>query len=145
MAPSVFFFFAGGCLGWKGVRAVMSATTKRDVEHQVCTKTCKRPQVPTKFKHRAKNAESQEGTKKRAPVKSKGKHLCQSGKISMAPSASPSVVNSSPSTLLILVRMFGPQLKSIYTSKHRSHRLLQNLPPPTYSIFWQSPTDAGTW
>ena len=56
----------------------MSATTKRDVEHQVCTKTCKRPQVPTKSKHRAKNAESQEGTKKRAPVKSKGKHLCQS-------------------------------------------------------------------
>ena len=65
----------------KGVRDVMSATTKRDVEHQVCTKTCKRPQVPTKSKHRAKNAESQEGTKKRAPVKSKGKHLCQSGKM----------------------------------------------------------------
>ena len=65
----------------KGVRDVMSATTKRDVEHQVCTKTCTRPQVPTKSKHRAKNAESQEGTKKRAPVKSKGKHLCQSGKM----------------------------------------------------------------
>ena len=65
----------------KGVRDVMSATTKRDVEHQVCTKTCKRPQVPTKSKHRAKSAESQEGTKKRAPVKSKGKHLCQSGKM----------------------------------------------------------------
>ena len=26
----------------------MSATTKRDVEHQVCTKTCKGPLVPTK-------------------------------------------------------------------------------------------------
>ena len=65
----------------KGVRDVMSATTKRDVKHQVCTKTCKRPQVPTKSKHRVKNAESQEGTKKRAPVKSKGKHLCQSGKM----------------------------------------------------------------
>ena len=36
----------------KGVRDVMSATTKRDVEHQVCTKTCKRPQVPTKSKQR---------------------------------------------------------------------------------------------
>ena len=59
----------------------MSATTKRDVEHQVCTKTFKGPQIPTKSKHRAKNAESQDGTKKRAPVKSKGKHLCQSGKM----------------------------------------------------------------
>ena len=29
----------------------------------------------------AENAESLEGTKKRAPVKSKGKHLCQSGKM----------------------------------------------------------------
>ena len=65
----------------KDVRDVMSATTKRDVKHQVCTKTCKRPQVPTKSKHRAKQAESQEGAKKRAPVKSKGKHLCQSGKM----------------------------------------------------------------
>ena len=65
----------------KGVRDAMSATTKRDVEHQVCTKACKRPRVPTKSKHSSKNAESQEGTKKRAPVKSKGKHLCQSGKM----------------------------------------------------------------
>ena len=65
----------------KGVRDAMSATTKRDVEHQVFAKTCKGPQVPTKSKHGAKNAESHEGTKKRAPVKSKGKHLCQSGKM----------------------------------------------------------------
>ena len=65
----------------KGVRDVMSATTKRDVKHQVFAKTCKGPQVPTKSKHGAKNAESHEGTKKRAPVKSKGKHLCQSGKM----------------------------------------------------------------
>ena len=65
----------------KGVRDVMSATTKRDVEHQVCTKTCKRPQVPTKPKHIAKNAESQEGTKKRAPAVKSRKHLCQSGKM----------------------------------------------------------------
>ena len=65
----------------KGVRDAMSATTKRDVKHQVFAKTCKGPQVPTKSKHGAKNAESHEGTKKRAPVKSKGKHLCQSGKM----------------------------------------------------------------
>ena len=64
----------------KGVRDVMSATTKRDVEHQVCTKTCKRPQVPTKSKHR-KESRVSKGAKKRAPVKSKGKHLCQSGKM----------------------------------------------------------------
>ena len=64
----------------KGVRDAMSATTKRDVEHQVFAKTCK-GQVPTKSKHGAKNAESHEGTKKKAPVKSKGKHLCQSGKM----------------------------------------------------------------
>ena len=58
----------------------MSAKTKKDVKHQVA-KTCKGPQVPTKSKQKAKNAESREGTKKRAPVKSKGKHLCQSGKM----------------------------------------------------------------
>ena len=57
------------------------ATTKRDVKHQVLAKTCKGPQVLTKSKHGAKNAESHEDTKKRAPVKSKGKHLCQSGKM----------------------------------------------------------------
>ena len=92
MLRMIFLFFGWWLLGLipggtpfsqlnKGVRDVMSATTKRDVKHQVCTKTCKRPQVPTKSKHGAKNAESQEGTKKRAPVKSKGKHLCQSGKM----------------------------------------------------------------
>ena len=64
----------------KDVRDVMSATTKRDVKHQVCTKTCKRPQVPTKSKHR-KESRVSKGAKKRAPVKSKGKHLCQSGKM----------------------------------------------------------------
>ena len=53
----------------KGVRDAMSATTKRDVKHQVFAKTCKGPQVPTKSKQKAKNAESREGTKKRAPVK----------------------------------------------------------------------------
>ena len=64
----------------KDVRDVMSATTKRDVKHQVCTKTCKRPQVPTSSKHR-KEGRVSKGAKKRAPVKSKGKHLCQSGKM----------------------------------------------------------------
>ena len=64
----------------KDVRDVMSATRKRDVQHQVCTKTCKRPQVPTSSKHR-KEGRVSKGAKKRAPVKSKGKHLCQSGKI----------------------------------------------------------------
>ena len=64
----------------KDVRDVMSATTKRDVKHQVCTKKCKRPQVPTSFKHR-KEGRVPKGAKKRAPVKSKGKHLCQSGKM----------------------------------------------------------------
>ena len=65
----------------RGVRDAMSATTKRDVKHQIFAKTCNRPQVQTKFKKNAKNAESHEGTKKRAPVKSKGRHLCQSGKM----------------------------------------------------------------
>ena len=65
----------------KGVRDAMSATTKRDVEHQIFAKACNWPQVKTKFKQNAKKAESHEGTKKRAPVKSKGKHLCQSGKM----------------------------------------------------------------
>ena len=64
----------------KDVRDVMSATIKRDVKHQVCTKTCKRPQVPTSSKHR-KEGRVSKGAKKRAPVKSKGKHLCQSGKM----------------------------------------------------------------
>ena len=64
----------------KGVRDAMSATTKRDVEHQIFAKACNWPQVKTKFKQKAKKAESHEGTK-RAPVKSKGKHLCQSGKM----------------------------------------------------------------
>ena len=78
----------------KGVRDVMSATTKRDVEHQVCTKTCKGPQVRTKSKHR-KEGRVSKGAKKRAPVKSKEwedateeegfgetrrKHLCRSQK-----------------------------------------------------------------
>ena len=65
----------------KGVRDAMSATTKRDVEHQIFVKACNWPQVKTKNKQNAKKAESHEGTKKRAPVKSKGKHLCQSGKM----------------------------------------------------------------
>ena len=64
----------------KNVRDVMSTITKRDVKHQVCTKTCKRPQVPTKSKH-TKESMVSKGAKKRAPVKSKGKHLCQSGKM----------------------------------------------------------------
>ena len=41
----------------KGVRDAMSATTKRDVKHQVFAKTCKGPRVPTKSKQKAKNAE----------------------------------------------------------------------------------------
>ena len=64
----------------KDVRDVMSATTTGDVKHQVCAKTCKRPQVPTSSKHR-KEGRVSKGAKKRAPVKSKGKHLCQSGKM----------------------------------------------------------------
>ena len=48
-----------------------------------CAKKCKRPQVPTSSKHR-KEVRVSKGAKKRAPVKSKGKHLCQSGKMSFA-------------------------------------------------------------
>ena len=64
----------------KDVRHVMSATTKRDVKHQVCTKTCMWPQVTTSSKHR-KEGRVLKGAKKRAPMKFKGKHLCQSGKM----------------------------------------------------------------
>ena len=64
----------------KDVRDVKSATTKRDVKHQVCAKTCKGPQVTTSSKHR-KEGRVPKVAKKRAPVKSKGKHLCQSGKM----------------------------------------------------------------
>ena len=65
----------------KGVRDAMSATTQKRCLTSNFAKTCNWPQVQTKFKQNAENAESLEGTKKRAPVKSKGKHLCQSGKM----------------------------------------------------------------
>ena len=78
----------------KDVRDVMSATTKRDVKHQVCTKTCKRPQVPTKSKHRKEGKSQRAGEiQRKAPMpewedatkeegfgETRRKHLCRSQK-----------------------------------------------------------------
>ena len=75
--------------------------------------------------------------------------LRRSSRFSMAPSASPSVVNSSPSTSPIPARMFVPPpknspalraLRSLYIHVYtRKSSTVADLPSPTSPIPWQPP------
>ena len=65
----------------KGVRDLMSATSKRDVEHQVLQKHAKGHRYQQSPNTGQRMQSLTRAQRRRLRLKSKGKHLCQSGKM----------------------------------------------------------------